>query len=260
MGERAGTGERELFRNAVRFFTILPVRAAKAEMAPDWLTRCLKYAPLIGIGVGTASALVWLVAAGIWGATIAAVLAVAASIALTGALHEDGFADTFDGFGGGWTVEKRLAIMKDSRLGTYGALALGLGVALRIAALASLSPWAGAAVLIAAHAAARAAPAFAMLRLSYSGDVAAMKVPYAQSRPRTDELMLIAVITAVAAAPLAAVTVIAIAAGWLCGALAAACLALWARRLLGGYTGDVLGGIEQACEIGFLLGAAAVLG
>ena len=104
MGERADVSERELFRNAVRFFTILPVRAAKAEMAPDWLTRCLKYAPLIGIGVGTASALVWLVAGGIWGATIAAVLAVAASIALTGALHEDGFADTFDGFGGGWSA------------------------------------------------------------------------------------------------------------------------------------------------------------
>lgn len=253
-------GERELVRNAVRFFTILPVRTAKGEMASDWLTRCIKYSPLVGIGVGAVSALVWLIASGIWDATIAAMLAVAASIALTGALHEDGFADTFDGFGGGWTVEKRLAIMKDSRLGTYGALALGLGIALRIAALASLSPWAGAAVLIAAHAAARAAPAFVMLRLSYVGEVAAMKVPYIQSRPRADELMLILVITAVAAVPLAAITGIAIAAGWLCGALAAACLALWARRLLGGYTGDVLGGIEQTFEIGFLLGAVAVLG
>jgi adenosylcobinamide-GDP ribazoletransferase len=252
--------ERELFRNAVRFFTILPVSAAKGEMAPDWLTRCIKYSPLVGIGVGAASALVWLIASGIWGATIAAMLAVAAGIALTGALHEDGFADTFDGFGGGWTVEKRLAIMKDSRLGTYGALALGLGVALRVAALANLPPWAGAAVLIAAHAAARAAPAFVMIRLSYAGDVAAMKVPYVQSRPRIDELMLILVITAIAAVPLAAITGIAVAAGWLCGALAAMCLALWARRLIGGYTGDVLGGIEQVFEIGFLLGAVAVLG
>ena len=235
--------ERELFRNAVRFFTIVPVRAAPGEMAPDWLTRCLKYSPLVGVGIGIVSALVWLVANELWGATIAALLAVAASIAVTGALHEDGFADTFDGFGGGWSVEKRLAIMKDSRIGTYGALALGLGVALRIAA----------------HAAARAAPAFVMTRLTYSGDIAAMKVPYIQSRPRADELLFVLVVTAAAAVPLALISVVSIAAGWFLGAAFAAALAAWARRLIGGYTGDVLGAIEQAFEIGFLLGVAAVL-
>jgi adenosylcobinamide-GDP ribazoletransferase len=251
--------EPELFRNAVRFFTIVPVRAAPGEMAPDWLTRCLKYSPLVGVGIGIVSALVWLVANELWGPTIAALLAVAASITVTGALHEDGFADTFDGFGGGWSVEKRLAIMKDSRIGTYGALALGLGVALRIAALAALTPWAGAAVLIAAHAAARAAPAFVMTRLTYSGDIAAMKVPYIQSRPRADELLFVLVVTAAAAVPLALISVVSIAAGWFLGAAFAAALAAWARRLIGGYTGDVLGAIEQAFEIGFLLGVAAVL-
>jgi adenosylcobinamide-GDP ribazoletransferase len=252
--------EREVFRNAVRFFTILPVRAAPGEMAPDWLTRCLKYSPLVGVGIGVACALVWLLANELWDSTIAALLAIAASIVLTGALHEDGFADTFDGFGGGWSIEKRLTIMKDSRIGTYGALALGVGVALRIMALAVLSPWAGAAVLIAAHAAARAAPSFVMLKLSYSGDVAAMKVPYIQSRPRADELLFVLVVTAAAAVPLALISVISIAAGWICGAALAAALAAWSRRLIGGYTGDVLGAIEQMFEIGFLLGAAAVLG
>ena len=252
--------EREVFRNAVRFLTILPVRSVPGEMAPDWLTRCLKYSPLVGAGIGLASSLVWLIANELWDSTIAALLAIAASIVLTGALHEDGFADTFDGFGGGWSIEKRLTIMKDSRIGTYGALALGLGVALRITALAALSPWAGAAVLIAAHAAARAAPSFVMLKLSYSGDVAAMKVPYIQSRPRTDELLFVLVITAAAAVPLALISVISIAAGWICGAALAAALAAWSRRLIGGYTGDVLGAIEQMFEIGFLLGAAAVLG
>jgi adenosylcobinamide-GDP ribazoletransferase len=252
--------EREVFRNAVRFLTILPVRSVPGEMAPDWLTRCLKYSPLVGAGIGVACALVWLLANELWDSTIAALLAVATGIALTGALHEDGFADTFDGFGGGWSIEKRLTIMKDSRIGTYGALALGVGVALRITALAALSPWAGAAVLIAAHAAARAAPSFVMLKLSYSGDVAAMKVPYIQSRPRTDELLFVLVITAAAAVPLALISVISIAAGWICGAALAAALAAWSRRLIGGYTGDVLGAIEQMFEIGFLLGAAAVLG
>ncbi|MGB3486829.1 MAG: adenosylcobinamide-GDP ribazoletransferase [Xanthobacteraceae bacterium] len=252
--------EMEHFRNAVRFMTILPVRSVSGEIAPDWLTRCLKYSPLVGIGIGLASGLVLLIATELWNETIAAMLAVATSIALTGALHEDGFADTFDGFGGGFTVEKRLTIMKDSRIGTYGALALGLNVALRIAALAVLTPWQGMAALIAAHAAARAAPAWVMTRLSYSGDISAMKVAYAESRPRTDELQLGLIFVLLAILPLTLISAPAVAFGALLGVALAALLALWARRLIGGYTGDVLGGIEQAFEIGFLLGVAALLG
>lgn len=252
--------EMEHFRNATRFMTILPVRAAATEIAPDWLTRCLKYSPLVGIGIGLVSGLVLLIATELWNETIAAMLAVATSIALTGALHEDGFADTFDGFGGGFTVERRLAIMKDSRIGTYGALALGLNVALRIAALAALTPWQGVAALIAAHAAARAAPAWVMTRLAYSGDVSAMKVAYAESRPRVDELQLGLIFVLLAILPLTLISASAVAFGALLGAASATLLALWARRLIGGYTGDVLGGIEQAFEIGFLLGVVAVLG
>jgi adenosylcobinamide-GDP ribazoletransferase len=252
--------EMEHFRNAVRFMTILPVRSVSGEIAPDWLTRCLKYSPLVGIGIGLASGLVLLIATELWNETIAAMLAVATSIALTGALHEDGFADTFDGFGGGFTVEKRLTIMKDSRIGTYGALALGLNVALRIGALAVLTPWQGMAALIAAHAAARSAPAWVMTRLSYSGDISAMKVAYAESRPRTDELQLGLIFVLLAILPLTLISAPAVAFGALLGVALAALLALWARRLIGGYTGDVLGGIEQAFEIGFLLGVAALLG
>ncbi len=252
--------EIEHLRNAVRFLTVLPVGAARGAIAPDWLTRCLKYSPLIGIGVGVVASLVLLIATELWNGTIAAMLAVAASIALTGALHEDGFADTIDAFGGGWTRDTRLAIMKDSRIGTYGALALGFNVALRVAALAALTPWQGVAALIAAHAAARAAPAWTMTRLSYSGEVAAMKVAYAESRPRIDELQLGLIFVALAVLPLTVISATAVVFGALIGAVLAAALALWARRLIGGYTGDVLGGIEQAFEIGFLLGVAAVLG
>jgi adenosylcobinamide-GDP ribazoletransferase len=252
--------EMEQFRNAVRFMTILPVRSVSGEIAPDWLTRCLKYSPLVGIGIGLASGLVLLIATELWNETIAAMLAVATSVALTGALHEDGFAHTYDGFAAGFTVEKRLTIMKDSRIGTYGALALGLNVALRIAALAVLTPWQGVAALIAAHAAARAAPAWVMTRLSYSGDISAMKVAYAESRPRTDELQLGLIFVLLAILPLTLISAPAVAFGALLGVALAIALALWARRLIGGYTGDVLGGIEQAFEIGFLLGVAALLG
>ena len=252
--------EIEHIRNAVRFMTVLPVRPARGEIAPDWLTRCLKYSPLVGVGIGVVASAVLLIATELWSEAIAAMLAVATTIALTGALHEDGFSDTFDGFGGGFTVEKRLAIMKDSRIGAYGALALGFNVALRIAALAALTPWQGAAALIAVLAAARAAPAWVMTRLSYSGDVSGMKVAYAESRPRADELQLGLIFVLLAVLPLAFVSALAVTFGAVLGAALAAALALWARRLIGGYTGDVLGGIEQAFEIGFLLGIAAVLG
>src|SRR3984885_10271747 len=147
-------GSRE-FLNALRFLTIVPVPSSDAASAPDWLSRCAKYFPVVGIGVGLASAAVLLLAGRIWGPMVASLLAVATSIAVTGALHEDGLADTADGLGGGWTVEKRLAIMKDSRIGTYGVIALAFGIALRVGALAELPVWAGAAALIAGHAAAR---------------------------------------------------------------------------------------------------------
>jgi adenosylcobinamide-GDP ribazoletransferase len=244
--------------NAIRFLTILRVPETGAAMAPDWLARAMKFFPLVGAGVGLASAVVLLVANEFWSPVISALLAVTASIVLTSALHEDGLADTADSFVGGWTIEKRLAIMKDSRIGTYGALALGIGVALRIAAIADMTMWAGPAALIAAHAAARAAPAFVMNRMAYAGDTAAMKVSYAEAPVRRGELQFALAVVAIAALPLALISLWAVIAGWLGGAVLAFLLARWSRRLLGGYTGDVLGAAEQVFEIGFLLGVAAV--
>jgi adenosylcobinamide-GDP ribazoletransferase len=245
--------------NAIRFLTVLPTPQSTDAPEPDWLARAIKYFPLVGAGIGLISAIVFLIASEFWPPTISALLAVATSIAITGALHEDGLADTADSFGGGWSIEKRLAIMKDSRIGTYGALALGIGVALRVAALATLPISVAAAALIAAHAAARAVPGFVINRLPYSGDTAAMKVSYAETFVRSSELTLALVIAALAAIPLAFITMASVAVGLLLGAAFAILLTRWSRRLLGGYTGDVLGAIEQLFEIGFLLGVAAMI-
>src|SRR3984893_15658557 len=155
------------FLNALRFLPILPGPSFEAAAKPDWLSRCAKYFPAVGICVGVVSAGALLLAGAIWGPVIAALLAVAASIVVTGALHEDGLADTADGFGGGWSVERRLAIMKDSRIGAYGALALGFGTALRVAVLADWPLRTGVAALIAVHAAARVTPAFVLSRMAY---------------------------------------------------------------------------------------------
>lgn len=245
--------------NAIRFLTVMRVPESGDAVAPDWLARAMKYFPVVGVGVGIASALVLLIANEFWSPVISALLAVLASIVLTSALHEDGLADTADAFGGGWTREKRLAIMKDSRIGTYGALALGFGVMLRVATISDLPMWAGPAALIAAHAAARAAPAWVMNRLSYAGDTAAMKVSYEEAPVRRSELQFALIVVVLAALPLALISVWAVVVGWLGGAVLALMLARWSRRLIGGYTGDVLGAVEQVFEIGFLLGVGAMV-
>jgi adenosylcobinamide-GDP ribazoletransferase len=252
----SGNGE---FMNALRFMTIVPVPSSDTPTAPDWLSRCAKYFPAVGICVGLVSAAVWLLAGAVWGPVIAALLAVAASIVVTGALHEDGLADTADGLGGGWSVEKRLAIMKDSRIGAYGVLALAFGMALRVASLAEMPSWSGAAALIAAHAAARITPAFVMNALPYAGNTAAMKVSYADVPVSAHDIRFALVVVVCALVPLAFTSIPSVISGLLLGAIFAAAIALWARRLIDGYTGDVLGAIEQMFEIGFLLGVAAII-
>jgi adenosylcobinamide-GDP ribazoletransferase len=247
------------FVNALRFMTIFPVPSSNTATAPDWLSRCAKYFPAVGICVGLVSAAALLLAGSIWGPVIAALLAVAASIVITGALHEDGLADTADGFGGGWSVEKRLAIMKDSRIGAYGALALMFGIALRVSALAEMPVWTAAAALIAAHAAARITPIFVMNALPYAGDTAAMKVSYADAPVSTNDMGFALIVVACALVPLAFISVLSIISGLVLGTMLAAAIALWARKLIDGFTGDVLGAIEQMFEIGFLLGVAAII-
>jgi len=248
-------GEIDAFLDALRFMTILPVRSGDAPEA-DWLTRASKYFPAAGIVVGIASALVFAVASRYWAGFVPAVLAVATSALLTGALHEDGLADTADGFGGGRSREARLAIMKDSRIGTYGTLALGFSVALRIAALALMTPSLAWAALIAAHAGARAAATWAMTALPYAGDPAATRIAYSGMALDRSGAMTAALITFAALLPALLKAPSALFAGLILAALGALAIVALARRLIGGYTGDVLGAVEQMAEVGLLLGLA----
>ena len=118
---------------------------------------------------------------------------------------------------------------------------------------------AGACALVACHAAARATPGFVINAMSYAGDTAAMKVSYAETPLRSNELWFVLISAAVGALPLAFISVSSVVFGALLGAALAAALAMWSQRLIGGYTGDVLGAIEQMFEIGFLLGVAAII-
>ncbi|HKR86551.1 MAG TPA: adenosylcobinamide-GDP ribazoletransferase [Phenylobacterium sp.] len=243
---------------AAQFLTRLPIPGPKA-WSDDLLARSAGYFPLVGLTVGGLCAAVLLLARLAWPTgVLPALLAVAVGVMVTGGFHEDGLADTADGLGGGHTREQRLAIMKDSRLGSYGALALGLVLAARIVALAHAGgPWRAAAVLFCAHGLGRAAAVVAMHLMPYAAEPAASKLKPVARDVRAHEA---AIALLIAFAPLLLLNPVIAAAATLAGAAAALWPALAARGLISGYTGDVLGAIEQAFETAFLLGAAAVIG
>ena len=244
----------KLFFCALQFLTRLPVPSF-ADFQPDWITRSARYFPLVGILVGGAGALVLLGAGQLWGGALPALLAVAAGVLITGGFHEDGLADTADGLGGGQTPARRLEIMKDSRVGTYGVLALGLVLALKVATLATLPLVPAALTLVAAHGAGRVAAVAVMVCERHVSDLASAKYKPAPDGVRVSELTIAAVL---GLWPLALLGWAGLA-GALVGGALALLMALTARRLVGGYTGDVLGGVEQVCELGVLLGVSAML-
>lgn len=243
----------DLLLCAVQFLTRLPVPVSP-RFDPDWTTRSARYFPLVGQFVGALSGGVLLLADGLWSGWLPALLAVLAGVLITGAFHEDGLADTADGLGGGATRERRLEIMKDSRIGTYGALALGFCLALKVAALSQTPFVVAAAGLVAAHGGGRAAAVVVMRLLPHVSDPRSAKYRPAPDGVRTWEAALALLI---AAWPLVLLPPGAWGIGLAAAIALALALALASRRLVGGYTGDVLGAVEQLFELGFVLGIAA---
>lgn len=232
---------------ALQFLTRLPVRLRHWDDA--WLNACVRHFPLVGALVGAVAALALWVGSALspW---FAALFALTASALLTGAFHEDGLADSFDALGGAVSRERALAIMKDSRIGSYGALALVLVTLLRAAALAELARrdlQAAMLGLVAVHALARLAPVALMVGLRYAGDAEHAKAkPLAlQVAPRQ---LLVAALWALLAWLLCPQPLL-----WPVLAAVALGMALWLRRRLGGYTGDTLGATEQVAEVALLL-------
>ena len=244
------------FAVAVAFLTRIPAgepRAVDEPGANGWALADTAWAfPLVGAGIGAVAAIVFLAAqlAGL-GDWPAALLAILAGLLLTGALHEDGLADSADGLFGGSDREHRLAIMRDSRHGSFAVLALVLSVGLRAAALAQTGEavFAGLA-LVAAHAGSRALLPLAMWAMPPARDDG---LGAAAGRPRLGSVVAAALIAlAIAAAALGPVH------GFVALAAAAASVAAGgavAQRRIGGYTGDILGALQQIGEIVMLLAA-----
>ena len=241
-------------RMAASFVTILPVAPSKPA-ADGAVARATWALPVAGLLVGLAGALVYKVASLLGlSPNLAALLALAATALVTGALHEDGLADTADGLGGGRTRERKLEIMRDSRIGTYGLCALILSFGLRWSALATIAnPWAVALALCAAHTAARAGlPAF-MSQVAPArpdGLSASAGSPPSRSVAIAFAVGILALVLALGPGK-ALVSLILL-------ALSGLMLARLAIRQIGGQTGDILGAFEQTGEILILLVAAAV--
>ena len=242
-------------RTAVAFLTRLPMPPPTGPM-PANVVRPQRMFPLVGAAIGGAVGLVCL-GMRMMGVPdlAAAALALGASAILTGALHEDGLADVADGFGGGRDPAAKLEIMRDSRLGTYGALILMVSFIAKLAALAALPDAFVVQSLIAAHALARSVLPAMSMSLPY-----ARKDGLAANAGRPDSA------TAVTAGAFALVIALLSLPWWeaLCAALAAAASAIgmaWlAQRQIGGQTGDVLGGAEQVGETAILVLLATQFG
>jgi adenosylcobinamide-GDP ribazoletransferase len=249
-----------LFFVALQFFTRIPI-PQRVGFDPDWLHHAARYFPAVGLVVGLATATVHAAAAQLWPPAVAALLSTALGILLTGAFHEDGFADVCDGMGGGYTAERTLEIMKDSRVGAFGAIGIMLMLALKVAALASLPAWTAAAGLLAAHPSSRLLSGSLIRLMAYARHEGKAK-PLA-TRMSNGEFA-IAVCTGIA--PLLALCAAGLLAwrGALLACLLALCGTVWMARMflrrLGGYTGDCLGAVQQVAEALFYLGLLAVAG
>jgi adenosylcobinamide-GDP ribazoletransferase len=248
-GTSPGTSRlRQELTAAAIFLTRLPIRF-DGGMPADLHGRALGWYPVIGALIGLCGALVYTAgtSAGLTSGA-AALLTLGIQIALTGALHEDGLADVADGFGGGRDKMAKLAIMRDSRLGSYGVLALIFSVGLRWSALTALAdPLAVALALIAAGALSRAAvPAiYGWLDPARTDGLAA-----GLGGPPGLRVVMAAVLGAcIAGLALSAAALPVMAVAVLAG-LAVGGIAL---RQIGGHTGDVLGACQQIVEIAVLL-------
>lgn len=233
-----------LFLAATQALTRIPVRAPHG---PGVLRAATRYFPAIGVFVGLVAALVFEAARAGLPASVASVLSLAATLLLTGALHEDGLADCCDGLFGGRTRDRALEIMRDSRVGAFGVLGVFVVLAAKVLLVVAVPD--AAAALVAGHAAGR-----------FWAVVCSAALPYARPEGMAGDVagpgradLIVAGIVALGAllllgprtgAALVLSGMVAVGFGW------------WARRRLGGYTGDVLGAMTVLTEVAVLLAAA----
>lgn len=268
---------------AVQFFTRIPITGRLAGWvgySPELLRASAAHFPGVGVLVGAAGAAVFALAQALLPDTtfaplLAAAFATLATVLLTGGFHEDGLADVADGLGGSASPERALEIMKDSRVGAFGALALVLALLCKVALLALLGSvegtpeaweqapfggWYAAAALWTGHVVSRGLPLLVIRWLPHVGDTTTSK-----SKPLADQIspnrLLLALMWCFMTLALASLVLNAMNLIVACSlaVLALLWLARLFKRRLQGFTGDCLGATQQVCEIAFYLGLAVSL-
>jgi adenosylcobinamide-GDP ribazoletransferase len=236
-------------RTAAAFLTRVPLHPSGDVDLP----RSTPLFPAVGVGIGACGAAVFVAASEVLPSGVSAALAIGAAALITGAFHHDGLADMADAFGGGWDREQRLAILKDSRHGTYGVMALIIAVLVQWSSLASLGPATGAGALVAANAVGRSAILGVML-LARPARLDGLGTDYSAGLRRP------AVCVGALVGWAASVLVL----GWwvlpviVASIVTSTLVVSLARRKIGGFSGDVLGATELVAECAALVVACGL--
>lgn len=245
--------ELSIFLTAVMFYTRIPC-PSWIDHSEDILNKSTRYFPIIGILVGSISFLTGWISSFLFPIEIAVILSLVASVLTTGAFHEDGFADFFDGFGGGWTQEKILDIMKDSRVGTYGMVATILQFGIKFFALLFIfqytidQPFLLLAIFILTHMVARGTAIQISYLIPYVREDEKSKAkPIAKKHSKTNIVLTIIF-------GLLPILVMTFWTPWVLLLLLPLPIIIWYfskyfTKWLGGYTGDCLGAVEQITEV-----------
>ncbi len=237
--------ELQIFLTAIMFYSRIPV-PKKMKHEPDLLNKATRYFPLVGIITGVIAAAVFFAINYVTNVSVAVIFSMIASVLVTGAFHEDGFADVCDGFGGGWTKEKILLIMKDSRVGAYGAIGIVLLLLLKFSLLIALPVNKITMVIIAGHALSRFFPVIIMFLSNY-----VRENEDAKAKPLAKK---IAAIEALLAFIFAALPLLLFCQWQIIGVLLMPLLFTfyinrYFKKWIGGYTGDCLGAVQQVAEV-----------
>lgn len=236
--------EWQIFLLAVSIFTRIPI-SALVPYSEERKNESYKYGGLVGLLIGVLVALVYNFGLLIWPIEIVIVLSMAFGVYATGAFHEDGFADTCDGFGGGFTPERKLEIMKDSRVGAYALLGTVLILLLKYTALISIEQISSA--LIVSHVLSRSLAISFIYTHGYVRQTEQSKLQVAKSPSSQNDFLTLIVVAGlvlliVPTFKLACILVVTL-------FLARLWFSRWMIKQVGGYTGDALGAVQQISEV-----------
>lgn len=244
---------------AIMFFTRIPI-PFKLPYSEAIMNQSQKYYAWVGLLVGVINAVLFYIGHVLFGTSIAVVLSMGLSVLLTGAFHEDGFADSCDGFGGGYGKERILTIMKDSRMGAYGTIGIVLLLLAKYTSIVTLMDQSHMsftlAIIILAHTMSRFVSGTTLYTHQYVRDIDSSKAKPMAAVPLPLSTMWIGIVAML-------LVVFVTGFGWLCLAFIPAYIAKMAmsayfKKQIGGYTGDCLGAIQQVSELVIYLSSIVI--